>query len=78
MAFDFRLPEYMRSTDFKVFEGLFKILSGAIKFDIDEITDLKDVLSCPEHMLELLANSIGCPYFTETSPKINREIIRIL
>ena len=76
MAFDFRLPEYMRSTDFKVFEGLFKILSGAIKFDIDEITDLKDVLSCPEHMLELLANSIGCPYFTETSPKINREIIR--
>lgn len=76
MAFDFRLPDYLRSTDFKTFEGAYKIMFGAIKKDINGITDLKDVDKCAEHMLPLLAGFIGCDYFSETTPEVNRLIIK--
>lgn len=76
MAFDFRLPESLRTTDFKVFEALFKIMFGAIKKDINGITDLKDINKCAEHMLPLLSNLVGCDYFSDTTPEVNRLIIK--
>lgn len=71
-----KLPEYLRSTDFKTFEGLMKVLFGSIKKDIDYIPELKDYENCPEHMLPILAQSIGCPYFNATTPYVNRLIIK--
>lgn len=76
MAFDFRLPDYLRTTDFSVFEALYKILFGAIKKDIDGITELKCVDHCAEHMLPLLAHNVGCDYFSDTTPAVNRLIIK--
>jgi hypothetical protein len=70
------LPEVLRTTDFKVFEGMWKIVSGSVKADIDNITNLKDWEYCPDHILHLLAGSIGCPYFNETSIRANRYIIK--
>lgn len=71
-----RLPEYLRSTDFKTFEGLLKLLGITVKNDVDEITNLKDYSKCAEHMLPLLANYIGCPYFDKTTVYANRLIIK--
>ena len=76
MAFSFRLPDNLRSTDFKVFEALYKIMFGAIKKNINEITDLKDINRCPDYMLPELASSVGCPYLTNTSPYANRQLIK--
>lgn len=76
MAFDFRLPDYFRTTDFSVFEALYKIMFGALKKDVDGITELKCVNHCAEHMLPLLAHNIGCDYFSETTPEVNRLILK--
>ena len=71
-----RMPECLRSNDFKTFEGLLKLLGTSIKSDIDDITDLKDYSKCASHMLPLLAQSIGCPYFSNTTVDTNRLIIK--
>lgn len=75
-AFDVRLPEAYRSTDFKTFEGLSKIILSEAKFDIDRLTRLNDSEHCPEHLLSLLCNKIGMPYFTNAIPAVNRQILR--
>jgi hypothetical protein len=76
MPFDLRFPDVLRSTDFKVFEAIYKIIFGSIKKDVDGITDLKNVERCAEHMLPLLAGSVGCDYFSDTTPAVNRLIIK--
>ena len=42
-AFDVRLPEAYRSTDFKVFEGLGKIALGICKEDINNLSYLNSI-----------------------------------
>lgn len=76
MAFDFRLPESMRSVDFTTFEALYKITLGVIKGDIDDISHLQSPDSCPDHMLPLLAGRIGMEYRNDAIPIVNREIIK--
>lgn len=70
------LPENLRTTDFKVFEALYNIVLETLKNDINRITDLKNVDKCVSHMLPYLSNSIGAPYFNDTTPEVNREIIK--
>jgi hypothetical protein len=76
MAFDFRLPECMRSVDFRTFEGLYKICLGAIKHKIDAISNLNSADKCVVHMLPLLAGKLGMEYKNYATPDVNREIIR--
>lgn len=76
MSFDCRLPDAYRSIDFKTFEALAKIVLGAIKGDINKITSINNASTCPDHLLPLLADKVGMPYFTETLPYVNRQIIK--
>lgn len=76
MAFDFRLPESLRSTDFKTFEAIYKIVLSVAKRDIDNITLINDPAQCPPRVVELLAGKVGAEYYGFTSQLINREIIK--
>lgn len=71
-----RFPECLRSTDFKTFEGLLKIMCGGLKDDIENITNLRDFSKCPDHMLPILCEYIGCPYFSEATVEVNRLILK--
>lgn len=73
--FEFRLPENMRTTDFKVFEALSGMLLTTIKNETDKITDLKDPYKTPDHMLPTLANFLGAFYESRTIPLVNRDLL---
>lgn len=72
---DFRLPENLRSTDFKVFEALFNMLFSVIKNEVNQITNLKDPYKTPDHMLPTLADFLGAFYESRTIPSVNRDIL---
>lgn len=76
MSFECRLPDAYRSVDFKTFEAIYKIVLGAVKKDIDNLTTINNPSLCVEHLLPLLAAKVGMPYFTETLPYVNRQILK--
>ena len=51
-----------KSRDFQLLCNLFDILNGAIKFDIDSMTDILDVRSCNDSLLPYLQTKLG--FFT--------------
>lgn len=74
-AFDVRLPEAYRSTDFKVFEGLGKIALGICKEDINNLSYLNSIEKCPDNLLPYLCKKIGMPYFSCAIPYLNRKML---
>lgn len=76
-SFDVKLPNAYRSTDFKTFEGLAKMVLSVCKQDINDITVLNNADRCPEHFLPFLCSKIGMPYFKNAIPYVNRQMLKL-
>ena len=75
----FRIQEHTpdtyskQSRDFQLLCNVFDCMNGAVKYDIDSILDVKDLVYCNDRLLNLLQTKLG--FFTSLSTDANTQRI---
>lgn len=73
---DVPIPEvYLESSDFRFFLTWFEAALTKIQFDTENAVDLFDPQRCPEHLLWMLADTMGYKYDDRLSPAFCRLVL---
>lgn len=73
---DIPIPEiYLESSDFRFFLKWFEAVFTKIQFDTENAVDLFDPQRCPDHLLWMLADTMGYKYDDRLSPAFCRLVL---